>query len=66
MEETSEPVQDMTESEEQPYVFPDRPAAKSSTTVLAPPGKIMNPVCQVCGCKRGGKQKMCRGCTCHG
>lgn len=43
-----------------PYIFPDRPAAKSSTSVM------QTSVCQRCGCKLDGKtlKKVCH-CKCH-
>lgn len=48
------------EKEDNPYIFPDRPAVKSSTSVL------QASVCQSCGCKLDGKtlKKVCN-CRCH-
>lgn len=50
----------MSEDTETPYVFPNRPAAKSSTSVM------QASVCQRCGCKLDGKtlKKVCH-CKCH-
>lgn len=55
------------EDEDKPYVFPDRPAAKSSThiLVLGPGGMADNPACPSCGCRRDNLAKPSCGCSCH-
>jgi hypothetical protein len=48
--------------ENEAYAFPNRPAQKSSTSILvAAPGTI---ACQKCGCRDNSVKKGC-GCRCH-
>ena len=53
----------MAEDPDAPYVFKEKPAAKSSTSILVhgPGGSALNVACPTCGCRRPPKP----GCQCR-